>query len=133
MKAIATILTLVLGSAVGVAQCTSHRVSAHNEIHASSAVILGTVESAVPVPEVWDFLDGVSYTVRVDSVIHGRTNRRVYRVFSENTPSAFPMIVGKHYVLYLEPRYDRYEVDNCGNSHQTEEMDVTTRQLATIH
>jgi len=132
MKALATIFVLVLGSAAGVAQCKSSRVTARNEIHASTAVIVGTVTAAVPVQESWDFLDGVSYTVRVDSTVHGHADRAEYRVFSENTPSAFPMTVGQHYVLYLQPRYDRYEINNCGNSHQTEEMEATAKQLAKV-
>lgn len=132
MKAIATILVLVLGSAAGVAQCTSRRVSARDEIHNSSAVIMGTVTAAVPLAESWDFLDGVSYTVRVDTVLHGHVDRAEYHVFSENTPAAFPMTVGKHYVLYLRPQYDRYEINSCGNSHQTEEMEASANQLANV-
>jgi hypothetical protein len=130
MKAIATILALALSSAAGFSQCMSHRVTARNEMHTASAVIVGTVTAAEPVAESWDFFDGVNYTVRVDSVIHGRTDRAEYRVFSENGPNAFAMTVGKHYVLYLQPRYDRYEVDECGNSHQTEELDASTKQVA---
>ena len=40
-------------------------------------------------------------------------------VFSENSPAFFPMYVGQQYVLYLQPKWGRNQVDNCGNSHQT--------------
>ena len=39
------------------------------------------------------------------------------------------MSVGKHYVLYVQPQYDRYEVNNCGNSHQTDETAVLKSSL----
>ena len=87
--------------------------------------------AAQPVPEVWDFLDGVNYTVRVDSKIHGkaRPNSEV-TVFSENSPRFFPMYVGQQYVLYLQPKYGRYQVDNCGNSHPTAENMSSVKQAA---
>ena len=95
----------------------------------ASAVVLGTVTAAQPVPEAWDFLDGVNYTVRVDSKIHGkaRANTEV-TVFSENSPRFFPMYVGQQYVLYLQPQYGRNQVDNCGNSHPTTENSASTKQ-----
>ncbi|HEX3942137.1 MAG TPA: hypothetical protein VHX11_11695 [Acidobacteriaceae bacterium] len=130
MKTLAAFAVLVLCSGAAFGQCNSVRVSAHDEMRASSAVIVGTVTAAVPVTESWDFLDGVSYNVHVDSVLHGHINRSDYRVFSENTPTAFGMMVGKHYVLYLQPKYDRYQVEECGNSHATEEPEISTKQLA---
>ena len=39
------------------------------------------------------------------------------------------MSVGKHYVLYVQSQYDRYEVNNCGNSHQTDETAVLNSQI----
>src|ERR1700748_320625 len=94
-------------------------------MHMASAVIVGTVTAANPVPEAWDFLDGVNYTVRIDSKMHGRGDvSEEVTVFSENSPKFFPMYVGQKYVLYLEPQYGRYQVDNCGNSHATEEIET---------
>jgi hypothetical protein len=130
VKKIAIALVLALSAATGFSQCTADRVAARKEMHSASVVIVGTVTSIVPVAESWDFLDGVSYNVHVDSVIHGKTHRSEYQVFSENTPSAFDMTVGKHYVLYLQPQYDRYEINSCGNSHATDEVDRPTTQLA---
>jgi hypothetical protein len=129
VKQFAIALVLVLSTATGFSQC-ANRVTARAEIRASSAVIVGTVMAAIPVAESWDFLDGIDYTVRVDSVLHGKTSRSEYTVFSENVPVAFDMTVGKHYVLYLQPQYDRYRVDACGNSHPTEELEASNHPLA---
>jgi hypothetical protein len=49
-------------------------------------------------------------------------------VFSENSPRFFPMYVGQQYVLYLQPQYGRYQVDNCGNSHATADDTASVKQ-----
>ena len=120
MKKLAIALLLCLSAANGFSQCKTNRVSARKEMHMASSVVVGTVTAAQPVPEAWDFLDGVNYTVRVDSKIRGkvRPNTEV-TVFSENSPRFFPMYVGQQYLLYLQPQYGRNQVDNCGNSHLT--------------
>ena len=120
MKNFAIALILCLSAANGFSQCKTERVSAHKEMHMASSVFLGTVTAASPVPEAWDFLDGVNYTVRIDAKIHGkaRANTEV-TVFSENSPRFFAMYVGQQYVLYVQPQYGRLQVDNCGNSHAT--------------
>jgi hypothetical protein len=125
VKKLATAMVLTLGAATGFAQCSADHLSAHKEAHLSSAVIVATVTGANAVAESWDFLDGVNYTVRVDAKLHGkaRTNTEM-TVFSENSPRFFPMYVGQQYVLYLQPQYGRLQVDNCGNSHATEEIET---------
>jgi hypothetical protein len=129
--AIASILCL--SAASGLAQCKTDRVSEREEMHKASAVVLGTVTAAQPVPEAWDFLDGVNYTVHVDAKIHGkaRPNSEV-TVFSENSPRFFAMYVGQQYVLYLQPQYGRNQFDNCGNSHATTENAASTKQPKTV-
>ena len=120
MKNFAIALILCLSAASGFSQCKTERVSAHKEMHMASSVFVGTVTAAEPVPEAWDFLDGVNYTVRVDSKIRGKVQPNTeVTVFSENSPRFFPMYVGQQYVLYLQPQYGRFQVDNCGNSHAT--------------
>ena len=120
MKNFAIALILCLSAANGFSQCKTERVSAHKEMHMASSVFVGTVTAAQPVPETWDFLDGVNYTVRVDSKIHGKAHANTeVTVFSENSPRFFAMYVGQQYVLYLQPQYGRLQVDNCGNSHAT--------------
>jgi hypothetical protein len=120
VKKLAIALFLCLSAANGFSQCKTDRVSAHKEMHMASAVVVGTVTAAQPVAESWDFLDGVNYTVRVDTKIRGKVHANTeVTVFSENSPRFFPMYVGQQYVLYLQPQYGRNEVDNCGNSHAT--------------
>ena len=120
MKNFAIALILCLSAANGFSQCKTERVSAHKEMHMASSVFVGTVTAAEPVPETWDFLDGVNYTVRVDSKIRGKAQPNTeVTVFSENSPRFFAMYVGQQYVLYLQPQYGRLQVDNCGNSHAT--------------
>jgi hypothetical protein len=122
VKKLAITLTICLSAATGFSQCTTNRVSAHKEMHMASAVFVGTVTAAQPVPEAWDFLDGVNYTVRVDSKIHGKARKNTeVTVFSENSNHFFAMYVGQQYVLYLQPQWGRNQVDNCGNSHEMDE------------
>jgi hypothetical protein len=129
VKKLAIALFLCLSAANGFSQCSTNRVSAHKEMQMASSVLVGTVTAAQPVPEAWDFLDGVNYTVRIDSKIHGKAQRDTeVTIFSENSPRFFPMYVGQQYVLYLQPQYGRYQVDNCGNSHATDEILSTAKQ-----
>jgi hypothetical protein len=127
VKKFITVSILCLSAASALAQCKTDRVSEREEMHKASAVVLGTVTAAQPVPEAWDFLDGVNYTIHVDAKIHGkaRPNSEV-TVFSENSPRFFAMYVGQQYVLYLQPQYGRNQVDNCGNSHATEDNSTST-------
>ena len=129
MKNFAIALILCLSAANGFSQCKTDRVSARKEMHIASAVVVGTVTAAQPVPEAWDFLDGVNYTVRIESKIRGkvRPNTEV-TVFSENSPRFFAMYVGQQYLLYLQPKYGRFQVDNCGNSHATDESSASVKQ-----
>ena len=127
MKKLAIAVILCLSAVSGFSQCKTDRVNAHKEMHIASAVVVGTVTAAQPVPEAWDFLDGVNYTIHVDSKIHGKVqpNSEV-TVFSENSPRFFPMYVGQQYVLYLQPQWGRNQVDNCGNSHQINNNDAAS-------
>jgi hypothetical protein len=134
VKKLAIASILCLSAATGFAQCSANRVSAHKEMRMSSAVVVATVTAATAVPESWDFLDGVNYTVHIDSKLHGKVHHDTeLTVFSENSPRFFAMYVGQQYVLYLQPQYGRYQVDNCGNSHATEEMETAkqSKQVAT--
>ena len=133
MKKLAIASILCLSAASGFSQCRTNRVSAHKEMHMASAVFVGTVTAAQPVPEAWDFLDGVNYTVRIDSKIHGKARPSTeVTVFSENSPRFFAMYVGQQYVLYLQPQYGRNQVDNCGNSHATTDDSASTKQPRTV-
>ena len=129
MKKLAIGMILCLSAAQGFSQCKTDRISEHKEMHMASAVVVGTVTAAQPVPESWDFLDGVNYTVRIDSKIRGKAKPNTeVTVFSENSPRFFAMYVGQQYVLYLQPQYGRNEVDNCGNSHATTNDSASVKQ-----
>jgi len=133
VKKLAIAVIVCLSAAHGFAQCKTERVSERKEMHIASAVVVGTVTAAQPVPESWDFLDGVNYTVRIDAKIRGKakTNTEV-TVFSENSPRFFAMYVGQQYVLYLQPQYGRNQVDNCGNSHATTDDSASAKQPRTV-
>lgn len=131
MKNAAIALVLILSAASGYSQCTTKPVKASKEMRTSTAVIVGTVTGVKQVSESWDFFDGVSYKIHVESTIHGKApHGGDFTIFSENSPHFFPMSVGKHYVLYVQPQYDRYEVNNCGNSHETDAPVALNSQLA---
>jgi hypothetical protein len=134
MKHFAVAMVLSLSAATGFAQCSVSPVSAHKEAKISSAVVVATVTAATPVPEAWDFLDGINYTVHVDTKLRGKAHvNKDMTVFSENSPHFFPMYVGQQYVLYLQPQYGRYLVDSCGNSHAVDQVDTAKqpKQVAT--
>jgi hypothetical protein len=129
VKKLAIGMILCLSAAQGFSQCKTDRINEHKEMHMASAVVVGTVTAAQPVPESWDFLDGVNYTVRIDSKIRGKAKPNTeVTVFSENSPRFFAMYVGQQYVLYLQPQYGRNEVDNCGNSHATTNDSASVKQ-----
>ena len=133
MKNFAIAMVLCFSAVTGFAQCSARRVSAHKEAQMSSAVVLATVTAATPVPESWDFLDGINYTVHVDSKLHGKAHANAdLTVFSENAQQLFAMYVGQQYVLYLQPQYGRNQVDNCGNSHATTDDSASTKQPRSV-
>lgn len=114
---IATLAFAVASTAACMAQCQGDRLTVGQELHNAGSTIVGTVEAAQPTPDSSFHLDGVNYVVHVDRVIKGRmVSRDVVKVFSENSPTKFPMQVGKQYLLFVHLNYNTYEVDNCGNS-----------------
>lgn len=117
MKSFVVTLAVVAASATCLAQCQSNRITLSQELHDAGTTMVGTVESAHPVPDSSFHLDGIDYVVHVDRVIKGRmiTTDTVH-IFSENSPTKFPMQAGKQYLLFVHRNYNDYEVDNCGNS-----------------
>ena len=117
MKALNVLLAIAAASATCLAECQGNRISLNQELHGSGTTMVATVEAAVPVPDSSFHLDGISYIVHVDRVLKGRMiDRDVVDIFSENSPTKFPMQIGKQYLLFVHRNYDDYEVDNCGNS-----------------
>ena len=118
MKNLIVSLAIAAASATALAQCQSaNRISLNQELHDAGTTMVGTVEAAAPVPDSSFHLDGIDYVVRVDRVIKGSMiSNDVVHIFSENSPSKFPMQAGKQYLLFVHRNYNTYEVDNCGNS-----------------
>lgn len=117
MKSFVVTLAVAAASATCLAQCQSNRITISQELHDAGTTMVGTVEAAQPVPDSSFHLDGIDYVVHVDRVIKGRmiTTDTVH-IFSENSPTKFPMQAGKQYLLFVHRNYNDYEVDNCGNS-----------------
>ena len=117
MKSFVVTLAVAAASATCLAQCQSNRISLNQELHDAGTTMVATVEAAAPVPDSSFHLDGIDYVVHVDRVIKGRmiTTDTVH-IFSENSPTKFPMQAGKQYLLFVHRNYNDYEVDNCGNS-----------------
>ncbi len=117
MKTLITTFALVLSAASAFGQCHANRLTISDELHTSGETIVGTVEGAQNVADSSFHLDGVNYVVKVDRVLHGKLmGTDTVTIFSENSPEKFPMQVGKQYLLFVHLDYNRYAVDNCGNS-----------------
>lgn len=117
MKHLMVSLAIAAASATCLGQCQASRISLSQELHDAGTTMVGTVEAATPVPDSSFHMDGIEYVVHVDRVIKGRLIQNdVVSIFSENSPSKFPMQAGKQYLLFVHKNYNTYEVDNCGNS-----------------
>jgi hypothetical protein len=117
MKHLLVSLAIAAASASCLAQCQSNRISLNQELHDAGTTMVGTVQAAEPLPDSSFHLDGIDYVVHVDRVIKGRmVDSDVVHIFSENSPTKFPMQAGKQYLLFVHRNYNTYEVDNCGNS-----------------
>ena len=131
MRNTLVVAALVLSGAAASAQCAARRMTVGEELRASGETMVGTVEAAQSVPDSSFHLDGVNYAVRVDRVLHGKmVESSQVNIFSENSPDRFPMQVGQQYLLFVHLNYNRYEVDNCGNSGVLTQQNIeSVRQL----
>ncbi len=117
MKTLITSFALVLSAATAYGQCRSNHLTISDELHSQGETIVGTVQGAQNAADSSFHLDGVNYVVKVDRVLHGKLlGSDTVTIFSENSPEKFPMQVGKQYLLFVHLDYNRYAVDNCGNS-----------------
>ncbi len=117
MKTLFVASALILSAASAMAQCRTNHVTVSDELHTSGETLVGTVTDAQNAPDSSFHLDGVNYVVKVDRVLHGKMlGTDTVTIFSENSPEKFPMQVGKQYLLFVHLNYNRYEIDNCGNS-----------------
>ena len=82
---------LLLGSShAGFAACVLSDYSVRAELDRSTTVVVGTVMAERATAETKNFLEGVTYSVRVDETLHGRDAKAV-ELFSENSSGRFPM------------------------------------------
>ena len=117
MKNLLVSFALILSAAAASAQCRASHMTVSDELHNSGETIVGTVLGAQNTPDSSFHLDGVNYVVKVDRILHGKMmGHDTVTIFSENSPEKFPMEVGKQYLLFVHLNYNRYEIDNCGNS-----------------
>ncbi len=133
VRIISAVLVLSL-SQPAFAACVLSDYSVRAELDRSSAVIVGTVVSERATGETKNFLEGMTYTVRVDETLRGLVGKTV-ELFSENSSGRFPMEKGKTYLLFIYQAIDRLAADNCGNSGLlTEKKSVlaSVRQLAGV-
>ncbi len=116
-KTLIASFALTLSAAGASAQCRAAHMTISDELHNSGETIVATVQDAQSVPDSSFHMDGVNYIVKVDRVLHGKLiHTDTAKIFSENSPEKFPMQIGKQYLLFVHLDYNRYEVDNCGNS-----------------
>jgi hypothetical protein len=95
----------------------------------SQAIVVGTVESRRQVPQAWDSLDGIEYTVHIDQKVKGKKSDEI-NVFSERGEDAFTMEDGKRYLLFLNNNdFKHWVVNKCGNSGPVDEENAVIKQM----
>jgi hypothetical protein len=123
---------LVIASGDPNRACLNGYPSVPREFRESTFVFIGTViaeRRKAAEEDQRGFLDGVTYTVRLDERFKGPSRNRAL-LFSENSTARYPMKVGQRYLVfaYLESGR-RYAVNNCGN---TEPFDRKSRTLSAV-
>ena len=113
MKSLFVAAAIAATSATCLAQCQTARISFNQELRDAGTTMIGTVEYAQPVSDSSFHLDGIDYIVHVDRVLKGHMiTTDVVHIFSENSPTTFPMQTGKQYLLFVHRNYNDYEVNN---------------------
>ena len=94
----------------------------------TQVVVIGTVESSRQIPQAWDSLDGVEYSVHIDQKIKGKQTGDI-AVFSEHSEDGYPLESGKRYLLFLNNNYQHWVVNKCGNSGPIDEESAVIKQM----
>ena len=114
-----SVLLALLWSANANAYCTDLR---HPSVKADTAehdvIIIGEVESATALREDKSSPKTITRTIYATKVIEflKGAGPKVINISAENVKTAFPMIVGKEYLLFLTAAQDEFYIDSCGNS-----------------
>lgn len=95
----------------------------------SQEILVGTVESARPVPQTWDTLDGTNYLVHIDQKVKGKQSGEI-TIFDEHSADGFKLQTGKQYLLFLSNNYQHWIVNKCGNSGELDQVGPVIKQMA---
>jgi hypothetical protein len=112
-----TLSALLVTGTIVHAVCLNGHPAVAEEYKAAKAVVAARVVSQHDAPETNDgfWYEGTMYTVKIERAFRGSVSRQA-EVFSENSSSRFPMVVGSVYLLFIDERHDRLVVNYCGNS-----------------
>lgn len=128
LKRFITAVFCTFVATMGRAECAKPP-AAPAEYKQSQVVIIATVQSARPVPQTWDSLDGTDYLVHIDQKVKGKQSDEM-TIFSEHSADGFSLEIGKQYLLFLNEKYQRWEVNSCGNSIALDQAAPVIKQLA---
>ena len=128
MKRIVTVAACFSCATAAFAACAT-TTPVDTERKLSDVVIVGTVESLRQVPQKWDSLDGVAYTVHIDQKVKGKRTGEI-EIFNEHSENGFTMEQGKRYLLFLNnDDFQHWVVNKCGNSGPVDENSAVIRQM----
>ena len=116
--AVVALLALVWGGNAN-AYCTDLRhPSVKADIAEHEVIIIGEVESATALREDKSNPKTITRTIYATKVVEflKGAGPKVINISAENIKTAFPMIIGKQYLLFLTPSQDDFYIDSCGNS-----------------
>jgi hypothetical protein len=128
MEVLLMVLFAVMASATPRTACLNGHPTIAQEYTNSWAVVVARVVGVHPEPTSKNYLDRVTYVVRVEEDLLATRSRRV-EVFSENSSGRFPMASGARYLLFLYRDLGRTMVDSCGNSGRLPASDETLRKV----
>jgi hypothetical protein len=127
LKRIATGLVCLFSTAASFAACPA-TTPAPDEMKASDAVVIGTVESARMVPQTWDTLDGTEYVVRIDQKVKGKESGEI-KILNERTEDMVPISAGQQYLFFLTNNNQHWMINKCGNTGPMDEESPAVKQV----
>lgn len=87
---------VIAWSSAAFAVCLEGHPSLEQEYQSSTTIFVGRVVSEEFTPESQNHLDGTTYPVEVEEVLHG-SHAKTVKLFSENSSGRFPVRVGATY------------------------------------
>lgn len=123
--------SMFLGAPEARAVCSDGRhPTVLSEFGASDFVVIATVAESHDdaVPNDSDELSTTRYLLRIDTTYKG-AHLSVITVTSENSSGAFPMTVGKQYLVFIKTYNGLNIVDPCGNSGLSESKEAAITSI----